>query len=68
MSATDRLLGGLDLAATLRAGRPMPQRGLLAEADGGVLVLAMAERLAAGTPPALRRRWIPARSRWSATA
>ncbi len=41
----DRLLGGLDLAATLRAGRPVAQRGLLAEADGGVVVLAMAERL-----------------------
>jgi magnesium chelatase subunit D len=41
----DRLLGGLDLAATLQAGRPVSQTGLLAEADGGVLVLAMAERL-----------------------
>ena len=45
----DRLLGGLDLAATLRAGRPIAQRGLLAEADGGVVLLAMAERLAAAT-------------------
>lgn len=40
-----RLLGGLDLAATLRAGRPIAERGLLVEADGGVVVLAMAERL-----------------------
>lgn len=40
-----RLLGGLDLAATLQAGRPVAQRGLLAEADGGVLIVAMAERL-----------------------
>jgi magnesium chelatase subunit D len=38
------LLGGLDLAATLEAGRPVAQRGLLARADGGVLLLAMAER------------------------
>ena len=45
----DRLLGGLDLAATLRAGRPVAQRGLLAEADGGVVLLAMAERLADAT-------------------
>ena len=45
----ERLLGGLDLAATLKAGRPIVARGLLAESDGGVLVLAMAERLAAGT-------------------
>lgn len=41
----DRLLGGLDLAATLRAGRPIVERGLLADADGRVLVIAMAERL-----------------------
>ncbi|MCR9178047.1 MAG: magnesium chelatase subunit D [Alphaproteobacteria bacterium] len=40
----DRLLGGLDLAATLRSGRPVAERGLLVQADGGVLVLAMAER------------------------
>ena len=45
----DRLLGGLDLGATLAAGRPIAQAGLLAEADGGVLVLAMAERVAATT-------------------
>jgi magnesium chelatase subunit D len=41
----DRLLGGLDLAATLRAGRPIAQTGLLVEADGGILVVAMAERI-----------------------
>lgn len=40
-----RLLGGLDLASTLRAGRPVAERGLLAQADGGVVELAMAERL-----------------------
>ncbi|MFN7550231.1 MAG: magnesium chelatase subunit D [Pseudomonadota bacterium] len=45
----DRLLGGLDLAATLAAGRPVAQRGLLAEADGGLVLLAMAERLPAST-------------------
>jgi len=45
----DRLLGGLDLAASLAAARPVAQRGLLAEADGGVLVAAMAERLEPGT-------------------
>jgi magnesium chelatase subunit D len=44
-----RLLGGLDLAATLRAGRPIAERGLLAEADGGTVLVAMAERLPAGT-------------------
>lgn len=44
-----RLLGGLDLAATLAAGRPVAERGVLAEADGGILVAAMAERLEAAT-------------------
>lgn len=42
---TDRLLGGLSLAATLRAGRVVTEQGLLAQAHGGVLVAAMAERL-----------------------
>ncbi len=40
------LLGGLDLSATLSGGRTVAQRGLLARCDGGVLVVAMAERLA----------------------
>ena len=44
-----RLLGGLDLTATLSAGRPVAERGLLAEADGGVVVVPMAERMSAGT-------------------
>ncbi|MDB5656112.1 MAG: protoporphyrin magnesium-chelatase [Tardiphaga sp.] len=48
-TADSRLLGGLDLGATLRAGRPVAERGLLAEADGGVIILAMAERVAAAT-------------------
>ena len=43
-----RLLGGLDLAATLRSGRPVAERGILAEADGGVVVIATAERIGAG--------------------
>jgi len=43
--ADGRLLGGLDLAATLRAGRPVAEHGILAEADGGVVELAMAERV-----------------------
>ncbi len=41
------LLGGLDLGATLQAGRPVALQGLLAQAHGGVLVLAMAERMTA---------------------
>ena len=49
----DRLLGGLDLAATLSAGRPVAERGLLAAADGGVLILAMAERAPGSTVSAV---------------
>ncbi|MCJ2053303.1 magnesium chelatase subunit D [Methylobacterium sp. J-070] len=45
----DGLLGGLDLAATLAAGRPVARGGLLAEADGGIVVAPMAERLPPGT-------------------
>lgn len=45
----ERLLGGLDLAATLQAGRPVAQQGVLTGADGGVVLLAMAERLAPAT-------------------
>ena len=47
--ADDRLLGGLDLAATLHSGKPVAQRGLLAEAHGGFVVVPMAERLSAAT-------------------
>ena len=50
----DRLLGGLDLAATLQAGRPILQKGLLAEADGGVVILAMAERIEPGNAARVR--------------
>ncbi len=47
--ADERLLGGLDLAGTLAQGRPVAQRGLLAQADGGFVLAAMAERLSSGT-------------------
>ena len=43
------LLGGLDLASTLSAGRPVAQVGVLAHADRGVVTLAMAERLTVST-------------------
>jgi magnesium chelatase subunit D len=45
----DRLLGGLDLAATLARGRVVAERGLLADAHGGLVVAAMAERLSPST-------------------
>jgi magnesium chelatase subunit D len=44
-----RLLGGLDLSATLAAGRPIAERGVLAEAHGGIVVAAMAERMETAT-------------------
>jgi magnesium chelatase subunit D len=51
--ADSRLLGGLDIVATLRANRPVMERGVLASVDEGVLVVAMAERLTAHTASVL---------------
>lgn len=53
--ADERLLGGLDLSATLASGRPVAQRGLLAEAHGGVVLVPMAERLSPATAGRLAR-------------
>ncbi|WP_256400418.1 VWA domain-containing protein [Sandaracinobacteroides saxicola] len=44
----ERLTGGVDLAATLAARRPVMAAGLLAGADGGVLLVPGAERLEPG--------------------
>jgi magnesium chelatase subunit D len=41
----DRLYGGVDLASTLATGKLVAERGVLAGADQGVLVVPMAERL-----------------------
>ncbi|TRD12010.1 magnesium chelatase subunit D [Erythrobacter insulae] len=41
----ERLLGGIDLAASLAAGKPIIQTGLLTEAKDGALIVPMAERL-----------------------
>jgi magnesium chelatase subunit D len=48
----ERLLGGLDLVSTLQSGRPALSQGLLAEVNGGVLWVPMAERMS----PALAAR------------
>jgi magnesium chelatase subunit D len=40
----DRLLGGLDLAATLNSNTPILENGLLANANNGYILLPMAER------------------------
>jgi magnesium chelatase subunit D len=44
----ERLSGGLDVSATLAQGRTVWQQGLLAQANGGVVILPMAERLHSG--------------------
>jgi magnesium chelatase subunit D len=44
----ERLLGGIDLAASLSAGRPVRQTGLIEEAQSGALIAGMAERMDAG--------------------
>ncbi len=49
----DRLYGGVDLAATLSTGRLVAERGVLASADGGVIVVPMAERLSVAARTAL---------------
>ncbi len=48
-----QLVGGLDLSATLAAGRPVASRGLLARCHGGALIVAMAERIAPGVAGAI---------------
>jgi magnesium chelatase subunit D len=45
----ERLLGGLDLTATLAAGRAVMRDGILADAAGGAVIVPMAERIGAGT-------------------
>lgn len=51
----DRLDGGLDLAATLQAGRRVEMPGLIARARGGILVVNRPDRLDAGAIGSLVR-------------
>ncbi len=44
----ERLLGGIDIAASLATGKPVESRGLLTQAAGGALIVPMAERLSEG--------------------
>ncbi|MGB0623268.1 MAG: magnesium chelatase subunit D [Luminiphilus sp.] len=44
-----RLLGGIDLGATLQHGRPIAETGMLGECHGHIVIAAMAERLARST-------------------
>lgn len=41
----ERLLGGIDLSASLAAGQPIRQPGLLERCAGGVVILPMADRV-----------------------
>lgn len=49
----DRVLGGMDLAATLARGERVVMRGVLAESDQGIVVAPLAERLLPSTTSAL---------------
>ncbi|MGB3471279.1 MAG: magnesium chelatase subunit D [Erythrobacter sp.] len=44
----ERLLGGIDIAASLSAARSVRQRGLLEETAGGIIIIPMAERIEPG--------------------
>jgi magnesium chelatase subunit D len=49
-SATDdRIFGGLDLAATIATGSPVAERGVVADAHGGVVIIPLIERMPAAT-------------------
>ncbi len=48
-----RLLGGLDLASTLGTGTPVVDRGLIAEANGGIALVPNVECVRPGTVSAL---------------
>ncbi|MEM6485411.1 MAG: magnesium chelatase subunit D [Pseudomonadota bacterium] len=50
-----RLMGGLDLTATLRTGKPIAEEGILGAAHRGMVVLPMAERAPAFLQSALCR-------------
>ena len=44
-TAADRLLGGLDIPETIKAGAPVLSKGVLAECHDRTVLLTMAERL-----------------------
>ena len=44
-----RLLGGIDLGATLQYGKPIAETGMLGECHGRIVIAAMAERLPRNT-------------------
>lgn len=50
-----RLLGGIDLAATLKTGAPVIEKGLLGECHNQIAVVTMAERLERSTVAHLSR-------------
>ena len=51
----EALTGGIDLAGSLRLGKPVHERGLIAACRGGVLIVPMAERLEPAVAAAIAR-------------
>jgi len=45
----DRIFGGLDLAATIATGTPVAERGVVADAHGGIVVIPLIERMPVAT-------------------
>jgi magnesium chelatase subunit D len=64
----DRLLGGLDLAVSLQTGRRIFAPGVLAQADGGAIILPMAENLPADRVAKLRAEFDRGASRFAIIA
>ncbi|MGC8530802.1 MAG: magnesium chelatase subunit D [Acidiphilium sp.] len=64
----DRLLGGLDLAVSLQTGRRIYAPGVLAQADGGAIILPMAENLPADRVAKLRAEFDCGASRFAIIA
>ncbi|GAA5265563.1 magnesium chelatase subunit D [Acidiphilium sp. MT5] len=64
----DRLLGGLDLAVSLQTGRRIYAPGVLAQADGGAIILPMAENLPADRVAKLRAEFDRGASRFAIIA
>ena len=43
--SSEHLLGGMDLTATLASGRSVHRNGILAESNGGIIIVPMADRM-----------------------
>ncbi|MCB1456281.1 MAG: VWA domain-containing protein [Nitratireductor sp.] len=61
--APSRLTGGIDIAASLRAGQRVEETGILGRAEGGMVILAMAERTERGVAAILAQELDRSRER-----